>query len=98
MKSQGWIGTNLKVGVLAPTESLIWDAISIADDIEWHRYSLGSLAEPAAIGRNLFDGLLSLESKGVQVMLIEEVEEDREGLAIMNRVRKAASDSVKIIF
>lgn len=35
-----------------------------------------------------------LEKEGVHLILIEEVKEDREGLAIMNRVRKAAGDSV----
>ncbi|KAF9482451.1 translation factor [Pholiota conissans] len=91
-------GTALKIGVLAPTDSRLWDALSSVDGIEWYRYPLGSLEEPAAIARHLFDGLLSLEAKGVQMMLIEEVEEEREGLAIMNRVRKAASKTVKIIY
>lgn len=86
----------VKIGVLAPTESKVWDAIAGVEGVEWHRFPLGSVADPAAIAHNLFDGLLSLETAGVQMMLIEEVEEDREGLAIMNRVRKAASEAVQI--
>ncbi|KAF8192536.1 DHBP synthase RibB-like alpha/beta domain-containing protein [Pholiota molesta] len=98
IKSEARPGIPLKIGVLAPTDSQLWEAISLVDDVEWHRYPLGSLADQASIARHLFDGLLSLEEQGVQMMLIEEVEEGREGLAIMNRVRKAASESVRITY
>ncbi|KAH9482961.1 Threonylcarbamoyl-AMP synthase [Psilocybe cubensis] len=86
----------LKIGVLAPTDSKLWNEIDSIKDVEWAHFPLGSLAEPSVIAHNLFDGLLSLEQKGVHLMLIEEVEETKEGLAIMNRVRKAAGDSVRI--
>ncbi|KDR83802.1 hypothetical protein GALMADRAFT_56652 [Galerina marginata CBS 339.88] len=86
----------LKIGVLAATDSKFWDQIRPLDGISWCQFPLGPLAEPAVIAHNLFDGLLSLEKDGVHLMLIEEVEESREGLAIMNRVRKAASDSIRI--
>jgi L-threonylcarbamoyladenylate synthase len=65
-------------------------------DVSWLRYPLGPLAEPNVIARNLFDGLLSLENGGVQLIFIEEIDEAREGLAVMNRVRKASSDSLRI--
>ena len=86
----------MKIGVLAPTDSKLWEQLSTIDGIEWHRYFLGPLAEPSTIAHNLFDGLLSLEKDGVDSMLIEEIEEEREGLAIMNRVRKAAGESIRI--
>jgi L-threonylcarbamoyladenylate synthase len=98
IKSEARPGIPLKIGVLAPTDSQLWETISLVDDVEWHRYPLGSFADQASIARHLFDGLLSLEEQGVQMMLIEEVEEGREGLAIMNRVRKAASESVRITY
>ncbi|KAF4619126.1 hypothetical protein D9613_005205 [Agrocybe pediades] len=85
-----------KIGVLAPTDSKIWDHLSRSSNIEWHRYPLGLLSEPSTIAHNLFDGLLSLERDGVDSMFIEEVGEEREGLAVMNRVRKAAGTSVRI--
>ncbi len=62
---------------------MVWDTIAGVEGVEWHRFPLGPVADPAAIAHNLFDGLLSLETAGVQMVLIEEVEEDREGLAIM---------------
>ncbi|KIM25901.1 hypothetical protein M408DRAFT_330899 [Serendipita vermifera MAFF 305830] len=67
--------------------------------IEWIPHELGiityedgaegtyDLAEPA---RRLFDGLISLDGKGVDLIFVEGVMEEREGLAVMNRVRKAA--------
>lgn len=91
-------GATLKIGVLAPTDSKLWDAVSGTAGVQWHRFPLGSIADPAAIAHHLFDGLLSLETEGVQMMLIEEVEEVREGLAIMNRVRKASSESIRIVY
>ncbi|KAG5646624.1 hypothetical protein DXG03_002928 [Asterophora parasitica] len=80
-----------KVGVLAPSDSALWDLLP-TDGFEWHRYPLGPTAEPSVSAHRLFDGLLTLEREGVDFMLIEEVKEDREGLAVMNRVRKAAGD------
>ncbi|KAF5387841.1 hypothetical protein D9615_000359 [Tricholomella constricta] len=81
----------LKIGILAPSDSALWDILP-ADGFEWVRYPLGPTAEPSVSAHRLFDGLLTLERKGVDIMLIEEVKEDREGLAVMNRVRKAAGD------
>lgn len=67
--------------------------------IEWIPHKLGSMisedgaegiydmAEPA---RRLFDGLITLDGIGVDVIYVEGMTEEREGLAVMNRVRKAA--------
>jgi L-threonylcarbamoyladenylate synthase len=35
-----------------------------------------------------------LDQEGVDVILVEGIEETREGLAVMNRVRKAAGETV----
>jgi L-threonylcarbamoyladenylate synthase len=90
--------TRLKVGVLAPTDSLIWDHILPIENLDWHRYPLGPITNPSVIAHRLFDGLLTLEQQGVHLMFIEEVNEEREGLAIMNRVRKAAGESILVSF
>lgn len=83
----------VKVGVLAPIDSRIWEPIKMEDGVEWHKYTLGPIAEPAIAAQRLFDGLLTLEQEGVDMILIEEILEEREGLAVMNRVRKAAGES-----
>lgn len=88
--------SGLKIGVLAATDSKIWDKVTAIEDVAWFRYHLGPLAEPNVIAHNLFDGLLSSEREGVDILLIEEIEENREGLAVMNRVRKAASKTIRV--
>ena len=88
--------TRLKVGVLAPTDSMIWDHLLPIENLDWHRYPLGPVTNPSVIAYRLFDGLLTLEQQGVHLMFIEEVDEEREGLAIMNRVRKAAGESILV--
>ncbi|KAI6119403.1 YwlC protein [Pisolithus croceorrhizus] len=50
-----------------------------------------------ASAQRLFDGFLTLEKAGVDIILVEEVSEDREGLAIMNRVKKAAGEACWIM-
>ena len=93
-KSSGY--GKLMIGVLAATDSKLWEALDSIKNISWSRYPLGPLAEPNVIAHNLFDGLLSLEKGGVELIFIEEIDEVREGHAIMNRVRKAASESIRI--
>lgn len=88
----------VKVGVLAPEDSNLWAYLPLIDDLEWCTYPLGPTDKPSVTAHRLFDGLLSLESQGVDLMLIEEIKEDREGLAVMNRVRKAAGNIRWITF
>ncbi|KAG5639002.1 hypothetical protein H0H81_007910 [Sphagnurus paluster] len=85
-----------KVGILAPSDSALWELLPAG--IEWHRYPLGPIAQPSMSAHLLFDGLLTLEQEGVDRMIIEEIKEDREGLAVMNRVKKAAGDVQWIYF
>ncbi|KAJ3572474.1 hypothetical protein NP233_g3068 [Leucocoprinus birnbaumii] len=87
------IGAKSRVGVLAPADSKFWECIELEDGVEWHKYTLGTIAEPAVAAQRLFDGLLTLEHEGVDLIIIEEILEEREGLAVMNRVRKAAGES-----
>ena len=83
-----------KIGLLTPSDSPLLQKLSALSGIEWHTYELGPLADPAVTAQRLFDGLLTLEQEGVDMMLIEEIKEEREGLAVMNRVKKAAGESV----
>lgn len=85
--------TSLKVGLMTPSDSSIVEGLLSDAEIQWHQYVLGSSAEPAVTAQRLFDGLLTLEKAGVDIILIEEVSEDREGLATMNRVKKAAGEA-----
>ncbi|GJE84967.1 L-threonylcarbamoyladenylate synthase [Phanerochaete sordida] len=84
----------LKVGLLTPSDSPILDHIPSLPGVEWAQYPLGPVADPSITAQRLFDSLLTAEREGVHVILIEEVAEEREGLAVMNRVKKAAGESV----
>ncbi|KAH9912614.1 translation factor [Epithele typhae] len=90
------VGRPLHIGVMAPSDSLLLQRISsvTAPEIRWNVYPLGPTSNPAISAQRLFDGLLSLDGARVDLILVEEVEEEREGLAVMNRVKKAAGDSV----
>ena len=97
LKSSSVANPPPKVGLLAPSESVLAKALLEDPLIQWHRYTLGSLSELTVIAQRLFDGLFTLEKEGVDLILIEEVPEENEGLAIMNRVKKAASETCWIV-
>ncbi|KAF8592233.1 translation factor [Ramaria rubella] len=89
--------TAIKLGLLSPSDSplafLPTRLLAYAQiAIEWHTFPLGPIADPSLTAQRLFDGLLTLEKEGVDMIVIEGVDEAREGLAIMNRVRKAAGE------
>lgn len=83
----------LRVGLLMPSDSVLMKSLIHDTTIQWHEFPLGLVSEPAIIARRLFDGLLTLEREGVDLILVEGVPEEKEGLAIMNRVKKAAGDT-----
>ncbi|KAJ6262630.1 hypothetical protein Dda_3442 [Drechslerella dactyloides] len=58
-------------------------------NVEVVEESLGSTGEE--ISRKLFGALRKMDDEGVVVVHIEGIAEDMEGLAVMNRLRKAAS-------
>ncbi|KAG2013724.1 YwlC protein [Coprinopsis cinerea AmutBmut pab1-1] len=84
------LAPNSRVGILAPSDAKIWDVVQTIEGPHWHRFPLGPSKDPALTAQRLFDGLLTLEGEKVDLILIEEVAEEHEGLAVMNRVRKAA--------
>jgi L-threonylcarbamoyladenylate synthase len=64
-------------------------------------YALGSETDSvdghsAAVAHGLFAALRALDAAGVQVLLVEGIDEGHAGLAVMNRLRKAAAE-VRIV-
>lgn len=53
--------------------------------------SLGSRNDLTTVGKNLFESLRALDDQGVDIILSEGFEEKGMGVAIMNRLKKAAS-------
>ncbi len=90
---------HLTVGCMFSLDSLLRSQLPSTRNFHFIQYDLGVRAEPNIAARRLFDGLLTLEKVGVDVILVEGMEEVHEGLAVMNRLIKAARDvrSVRII-
>jgi len=80
----------IKIGVMLPEDSILRPLPNVPN-IFWQQYPVGSTVDLSVMASRLFDGLLVLETQGVDYILIEEVSELLQGLAIMNRVVKASS-------
>ena len=78
-----------RVGVLIAEEDILTFAESGA-----RIYTLGSADEPEQIAAHLFAGLRTLEEAGVQSILCRSFPEQGIGLAIRDRLRKAAGGRV----
>ncbi|KAN0124551.1 hypothetical protein V8E53_013652 [Lactarius tabidus] len=86
-----------RVGLMAHEDSpLLAHTLRVHGTDRWLTFSLGTRAEPAIAAQRLFEGLLSLEEQGAKCIYVEEVAEEREGLAFVNRVKKAAGTSLRI--
>jgi L-threonylcarbamoyladenylate synthase len=83
---------NQQVGLLLAEEDLAAFADSGA-----RLYVLGSLNQPEHIASRLFAGLRTLEEAGVEVILCRGFDETGIGLAISDRLLKAASGRVIIL-
>ncbi|KAF9075900.1 translation factor [Rhodocollybia butyracea] len=99
LKNELHSSASVKIGVLALTDSALGTLpLPVVSGVEWCRYALGPVKDPSITAQRLFDGLLTLDQRGVDMILIEEVGEANEGLAVMNRVRKAASELQWVTF
>ncbi|KAF9427443.1 hypothetical protein BGZ94_004885 [Podila epigama] len=57
-------------------------------------FPLGQGSKPEDVARELFRGLRYLDDQNVDCIFVEGISEEDEGLAVMNRVRKAASRTI----
>ncbi|PWN52686.1 translation factor [Violaceomyces palustris] len=79
------------------------------EEVEIHPFSLGTKHQPELYARRLFDGLRTLDegpllhpdgsdseidAQGCDLILVEAMDDSGVGLAVMNRLKKAASDTV----
>lgn len=86
---QNYINKGEKVGIIATDETKDRYENGIV-------VSLGSRADMDGITRNLFETLRSFDDKDVSLILSEAFEEKGKGIAVMNRLKKAAGfDMIK---
>lgn len=78
---------NRRVGVLASQETA---GGYTADDV----FQVGSRSKLETVGQNLFYGLRFLDENGVDIIIAEGYPENGLGIAIMNRLKKAAGNNV----
>ena len=50
---------------------------------------------PVAIAHGLFNALRELDNQGAEIVIVEGISEENQGLAVMNRLRKAASEIMR---
>jgi len=81
---QNYKDGEIKVGILATKET---KKFYLATEV----ISLGSREDLSSIAHNLFEALRALDDKNVDIILSEAFEEEGIGIAIMNRLNKAAS-------
>jgi len=87
---QNYKDENKKVGIIATDETKGEYKGGIV-------VSLGSREDMDAIARNLFETLRSFDDKDVSLILSESFEEKGKGIAVMNRLKKAAGfDIIKL--
>ncbi len=82
---QNYIDNKLRVGVMTCDEHINY----YSNQVEI--ISLGSRKKLDEIAKNLFEALRSFDDKGVDIILAEGYEEKDLGIAIMNRLKKAAA-------
>lgn len=89
-----------KIGMLRTTQdgaTAVWETKTMMDhDIECVSLQMGRHGHPEEVARGMFKGLRDLDSRAVDLIFVEGISEDREGMAVMNRLRKAASTVLEI--
>ncbi|EPT03638.1 hypothetical protein FOMPIDRAFT_1022242 [Fomitopsis schrenkii] len=87
-------GRRMRAGLMVPSDSPLLGRMTAFGEVEWIPHLLGRLSEPGVSAQRLFDGLLTLDNMGVELIIVEAISEEKEGLAFMNRVNKAAGETV----
>lgn len=69
---------------------------SLKDFVSYESVNLGNRDNLLEMSKILFEGLRQLDKKGVDLIIVNGVEEKGYGASIMNRLKKSASGNVKI--
>ncbi|NLU43123.1 MAG: threonylcarbamoyl-AMP synthase [Firmicutes bacterium] len=80
------------VGVAALSESIARLKDTVGS--RFRAEEMGSASDPSSVAARVFSALRALDRKGVDVILVEGIEESGVGLAVMNRLRQAAGNNI----
>lgn len=89
------LANNVRLGLIHTQPKIIYPA-HIHGNRNLIYYPLGNVDHPEIIAKGIFKALRDLDSQLVEMILVEGISEAAEGLAIMNRLRKAASKIIHI--
>ncbi|ORZ18782.1 DHBP synthase RibB-like alpha/beta domain-containing protein [Absidia repens] len=88
-----------KVGILTIVPdggNTAWRETTTVDAIEYVSLQMGRQGHPAEVARGMFKGLREMDTMAVDVIFVQGVSESNEGMAVMNRLRKAATKTLLI--
>jgi len=83
-----------KIGLIHTHKSSITLPEELAKDQNLVLVNLGDETNYKEIARGLFATLRDMDGLGVEIIIMEGIEEQEEGLAVMNRIRKAAKEII----
>ncbi|KAH8554206.1 DHBP synthase RibB-like alpha/beta domain-containing protein [Umbelopsis sp. PMI_123] len=84
---------NIKIGVLHTSDN--FQEVH-GGSVQIISQQMGRASHPEEVAKAMFVGIRDLDSQGVDYIFIEGISEDREGMAVMNRLRKAASTIIQL--
>ncbi|CAO3598145.1 unnamed protein product [Absidia cylindrospora] len=88
-----------KVGILTIVPdggNTAWRETTTVDAIEYVSLQMGRQGHPAEVARGMFKGLREMDTMAVDIIFVQGVSESNEGMAVMNRLRKAATKTLLI--
>lgn len=88
-----------KVGILTIVPdggNMEWRETATKDGIEYVSLQMGRRGHPEEVARGMFKGLREMDTIAVDVIFVQGVSESNEGMAVMNRLRKAATKTIII--
>ncbi|TIA90309.1 hypothetical protein E3P99_01627 [Wallemia hederae] len=93
------LGTDTKIGCMTLQDSCITKGLLKINERtdQLIPYFVGPSSQPSVVASNIFAGLHALDKEAVEYILVEGVDEAEEGLAIMNRLCKAAGNAESIV-
>ncbi|CAO3674052.1 unnamed protein product [Rhizopus stolonifer] len=87
-----------KIGILRTTdkEVVVWKETKTEEDVECVSLVMGRQGRPEEVAHGMFKGLRDLDQSTVDVIFVQGIPEEREGMAVMNRLRKAATKIIEV--
>ncbi|KAI9250054.1 DHBP synthase RibB-like alpha/beta domain-containing protein [Sporodiniella umbellata] len=89
-----------KVGLLhtvpEETEDVVWKKTRVQEKVECISLAMGRQGRPEEVAHGMFKGLRELDQSAVDVIFVQGISERREGMAVMNRLRKAATKTIEV--